>query len=175
MIRRTDMLTQQLQAVEDACRWQRYRQDCARILERHRDPAAVLAELFLFHAWLAVYAWRRCHRDGQAVGTADSAAMLEPYRRTLRHVEDVDVEAALGARIELLLETRFGLYDRLAALARKPDDPLGLEAAALVLACRLCDSPSARTVATLARKARKQYAATARACAAAERTGRVRT
>lgn len=113
-----------------------YRQHYVQLLRRHPAPAEAIAELGLFRFWLA------CRACSHAAGDDDAMPLQWPAGWPLpRHVAGFDVEYVLGARLNHLLDSRCDLYDRFFLLGRNADDPLGLDAAALALACQLFVDP----------------------------------
>ncbi|KAF1722986.1 hypothetical protein [Pseudoxanthomonas wuyuanensis] len=157
-------------AAEASYRQEAYRQNYAEILQQHRDPGVAVAELFLFRFWLSAHTCQLCaHRraaDQKALSAPAVATVPPPGWRAPKTVEGVDVEAALGAGIATLLESRFDLYDRFFALGRNTSDPLGLKAVSLALACQLFEQPPPAVLAYLTAKAREQFIAVSGACQA---------
>lgn len=144
-----------------------YRCHYAEVLRLHPSPPVAIAELCLFHFWLACRAHRHATApDGIEAGTA--GAPLQPPRGwplPLR-ASGYDIEFELGSWIEQLVESRFDLYDRFFTLGRNTDDPLGLDAASLALSCQLFVQTPPAVLARLQAQTRQLFAALSRACAA---------
>lgn len=144
-----------------------YRRYYAGLLARHPRPRQAIAELGLFRFWLACRALRHA-APGDPVGP--DGPLLAPAR-PLRdwplplQLDDCDVQYELDAGIVCLIESRFDLYDRFFSLGRRPEDPLGLDAATLALACQLFTQPPPETLAWLQRASRRLFEQLAQALA----------
>ena len=140
-----------------------YRREYAPVLQHHPDPDNALAELALFHFWLTVCVYR-VHRRG---GTPDDAWAPLPPRgwRLPSRAEDVVVDEALGGTLAMLLESRSDLYQRFFELGRHDQDPQGLRAVSLALACQLFEEPSPMVRAWLQAKVERLFAEISRSCA----------
>lgn len=113
----------------------RYTDEYADVLTyvHHRDIC--LAELRLFHFWIHVCAHQHATCVESPVWPIPSK-FIPP-----RDVDDIPIAMTLGRPLDQLLKTRFELYTRFFLDGRQADDPLGLRAAALALACQLCVHP----------------------------------
>lgn len=140
-----------------------YRREYAPLLRLHLDPDIALAELALFHFWLTVCVYR-LHRRG---GPSDEAwAPLPPRGWQLPvRAEDIAVDQALGGTLAALLESRSDLYQRFFQLGRHEQDPQGLKAVSLALACQLFEDPSPTVRAWLQAKVERLFAEISRSCA----------
>ncbi|HZV38479.1 MAG TPA: hypothetical protein VFF96_07015 [Pseudoxanthomonas sp.] len=140
-----------------------YRREYAPLLQLHPEPDIALAELALFHFWLAVCVYR-LHRCG---GSPDEArAPLPPGGWHLPdRAEDIVVDQALGGTLTALLESRSDLYQRFFRLGRHEQDPQGLKAVSLALACQLFEDPSPTMRAWLHAKVERLFAEISRSCA----------
>lgn len=139
-----------------------YRKSYADILKQHKNPDIAVAELFLFRFWLAEQTCQLralSRSDGgempvQVVSTVPPSGWRPPEK-----VEGVDIEAALGGGIAMLLENRFNMYDRFFTLGRSTSDLVGLKATSLALACQLFEEPPPAVLAYLTEKATEQFVA----------------
>ena len=136
-----------------------YYRHYACLLSRHPQPRQAIAELGLFRFWLACRAL-----DPGIVHTAlplsfplAPAQPPQGWPLPLR-MGDCDVQDELGSAIVYLLESRFDLYDRFFSLGRHTEDPLGLDAVSLALACQLFTQPSPETLEWLRRESRQLFA-----------------
>lgn len=137
-----------------------YRREYAPVFLSHRDPDAALAELALFHFWLTRCAYR------QSVGNASLPDAPLPAGWPLpERAGHVAVAQVLGSPLEVLLESRSDLYQRFFLLGRHAQDPLGLKAVALALACQLFEDPSPEVRRWLETKVERLYAEIVRSCA----------
>ncbi len=140
-----------------------YRHEYAPVLQHHPDPDNALAELALFHFWLTVCVYR-LHRRG---GSPDDAWAPLPPRgwRLPSRAEDVVIDETLGGPLAMLLESRSDLYQRFFRLGRHEQDPQGLRAVSLALACQLFEDPSPTMRAWLHAKVERLFAEISRSCA----------
>lgn len=139
-----------------------YRKSYADILKQHKNPDIAVAELFLFRFWLAeqtcqLRAFSRS--DGGGMPVQVGSTVPPSGWRPPEKVEGVDIEAALGGGIAMLLENRFNLYDRFFTLGRSTSDLVGLKATSLALACQLFEEPPPAVLAYLTKKATEQFVA----------------
>ena len=140
-----------------------YRREYAPLLQLHPDQDIALAELALFHFWLTVCVYRLHRRDGSP---DDAWAPLPPRGWQLPvRAEDVVVDQALGGSLAALLESRSDLYQRFFRLGRHEQDPQGLRAVSLALACQLFEDPSPTMRAWLHAKVERLFAEISRSCA----------
>lgn len=144
-----------------------YRRHYADLLARHPQPCQAIAELGLFRFWLAC----RALRPGASGDPAAPGGILLAPARPPRgwplplHLDDCDVQDELGAGIVYLIESRFDLYDRFFSLGRHAEDPLGLDAVSLALACQLFTQPPPETLERLRRESRQLFEQLAEASA----------
>lgn len=113
-----------------------YRRHYADLLGLHPQPRQAIAELGLFRFWLAC----RALRPGSGEALLAPARPPRAWPLPLQ-LDGCDVQEELGAGIVHLIESRFDLYDRFFSLGRHAEDPLGLDAASLALACQLFAEP----------------------------------
>lgn len=117
------------------------------VLACHPRPEQAIAELHLFCLWLA-----------QRAGLADDLPLRSRPQPTA--ADATWIEAAFdGAWIDDLVDSRCELYDRFFLVGRHPGDPLGLDAAALALACQLSARPEPELLACLRRRTRQRFEA----------------
>ncbi|MFT4247212.1 MAG: hypothetical protein QM581_04115 [Pseudomonas sp.] len=138
-----------------------YRQHYADLLARHPHPRQAIAELGLFRFWLACRAHHHATSSDPAV-PAGAIMLMAPARPPPGwplplHLGDCDVQDELGTGIVYLIESRFDLYDRFFSLGRHAEDPLGLDAVSLALACQLFVQPCAETLERLRRENRQLF------------------
>lgn len=140
-----------------------YRREYAPLLRLHPDPDIALAELALFHFWLTVCIYRQHRRSG---ASGEDPAPLPPLGWHLPvRAEDIAVDQALGGTLAALLESRSDLYQRFFQLGRHEQDPQGLKAVSLALACQLFEDPSLTVRAWLQTKVERLFAEISRSCA----------
>ncbi|WP_434030429.1 hypothetical protein [[Pseudomonas] boreopolis] len=135
-----------------------YRRHYADLLSRHPQPRQAMAELGLFRFWLAC----RARRPGLPGATPAGDVLFDPARPPRGwplplHLQDCDVQDELGAGIVHLVESRFDLYDRFFSLGRHAEDPLGLDAVSLALACQLFTQPPPAILERLRRESRQLF------------------
>jgi hypothetical protein len=132
-----------------------YRRHYADLLARHPNPRQAIAELGLFRFWLAC----RSQHPGSPGDSTTLLAPAPPLREwpLPLQLDDCDVQDELDADITHLIESRFDLYDRFFNLGRHADDPLGLDAASLALACQLFAQPSPELLQRLRRESRQLF------------------
>lgn len=119
------------------------------LLALHARPQEAVAELYLFRFWLA-------HRALAHAGAGTTQPLLP--RPCVPQADAGWIEHALGgAWIVDLVESRCDLYDRFFLLGRRPEDPLGLDAATLAIACQLFALPDPAMLAWLRRETRCQF------------------
>lgn len=144
-----------------------YRRHYADLLVRHPQPRQAIAELGLFRFWLAC---RALYPGSSGDSVVPGDVLLAPARPPRGwplplHLGDCDVQDELGAGIVYLIESRFDLYDRFFSLGRHAEDPLGLDAASLALACQLFTQPPPELLERLRRESRQLFGQLAEASA----------
>lgn len=142
-----------------------YRQHYADLLARHSQQQQAIAELGLFHFWLARRAMAPHPAD---LPTASPGDGLRPVRVPKTwplplQLGDCDVQRELGGPIQHLIESRFDLYDRFCNLGYQTNDPKGVDAASLALGYQLFTPPPGDVLRWLRYENRRLFERLARA------------
>ncbi|MCD7097644.1 hypothetical protein [Stenotrophomonas sp. MMGLT7] len=133
-----------------------YARRYAGLLRLHPERAVAIAELCLFRFWLTCCV--HCHG---CLHTADAMPVVLPPRDwplPLR-ADGYEIERVLGGWIGSLVESRFDLYDRFFTLGRRDDDPQGIKAVSLALACQLFAEPTPAIVSMIEAETRQLFQA----------------
>ena len=113
----------------------RFSREYAQVLVHVSDRAVALAEIRLFRFWLSTCA------QHQGLPTELIRWPIHAIHALPHDVDGINIAATLGRPLDQLMKSRFQLYTRFFLDGRHADDPLGLRAAALALACQLCIQP----------------------------------
>lgn len=107
----------------------------AQVLVYVSDRCMALAEIRLYRFWLDLCAQH--HRLSQDLANWS----LNALHALPSNVEGINIATTLGRPLDQLFKRRVQLYTRFFLDGRHADDPLGLRAVALALACQLCIHP----------------------------------